>query len=77
MKPRLLLVAILWLPVFVLAQSPYIHKVYDFVPAPGQFTNALPQYSLGDTKEDMILKTEAQIANNVKGMISLGGFGGY
>jgi len=26
------------------AQSPYIDKVYDFVPAPGQFTDALPQY---------------------------------
>ncbi|MDD3063244.1 MAG: Ig-like domain-containing protein [Massilibacteroides sp.] len=77
MKPFLLLAAVVWLPVFISAQSPYIHKVYDFVPAPGQFTNALPQYNPGDTKEDMIRKVETAIANNAKEMISLGGFGGY
>jgi len=40
------------------AQSPYIHKVYDFMPAPGQFTNDMPAYVLGDTRADMIRKAE-------------------
>ncbi|MDR2473394.1 MAG: hypothetical protein LBD53_07550, partial [Tannerella sp.] len=31
------------------AQSPYINKVYDYVPAPGQFINVLPEYEPGDT----------------------------
>jgi uncharacterized protein YjdB len=59
------------------AQSPYIHKVYDFMPAPGQFTNDMPEYTPGDTKADMVRKVEEAIANNNQGMISLGGYGGY
>ncbi|MDR0749551.1 MAG: Ig-like domain-containing protein [Tannerellaceae bacterium] len=59
------------------AQSPYIHKVYDYMPAPGQFINELPEYTPGDTREDMALKAEEAIANNNQGMISLGGYGGY
>jgi hypothetical protein len=59
------------------AQSPYINKVYDYTPAPGQFINDLPEYEPGDTKADMIRKAEEAIANNNRGMISLGGYGGY
>lgn len=55
----------------------YITKVLDFVPAVGQFTNALPAYDEGDTQEVMNEKVLAAIGNNKKGMISLGGFGGY
>lgn len=62
---------------YVQSHSPYINKVYDFVLAPGQFTNGLPEYKSGDTKADMIRKVEAAIANDKQGMISLGGFGGY
>lgn len=43
----------------------------------GQFTNALPAYDEGDTQEVMNEKVLAAIGNNKKGMISLGGFGGY
>ncbi len=59
------------------AQSPYISKVFDFCPAPGQFVNELPDYEIGDTHEDMIRKAEECIAENKKIMISLGGYGGY
>ena len=45
--------------------------------AVGQFTNALPAYDEGDTQEVMNEKVLAAIGNNKKGMISLGGFGGY
>jgi hypothetical protein len=59
------------------AQSPYIYKIFDFQPAPGQYVNMLPQYQNGNTKEDMIAKAENAIANNGSGLISLGAFGGY
>jgi hypothetical protein len=59
------------------AQSPYIYKVYDFMPAPGQFTIMLPTYEPGDTRQDMIRKAEECIANNGRYEISLGGYGGY
>lgn len=55
----------------------YITKVFDFMPAVGQFTNALPKYEEGDTQESMNEKVLAAIGNNNRGMISLGGFGGY
>lgn len=55
----------------------YITKVLDFMPAVGQFTNSLPAYQEGDTQEMMNEKVLNSIGNNKKGMISLGGFGGY
>ena len=55
----------------------YITKVLDFMPAVGQFVNSLPKYEEGDTQETMNQKVLEAIGNNKKGMISLGGFGGY
>lgn len=55
----------------------YITRVIDFMPAVGQFTNQLPGYTEGDTQESMNAKVLKIIGNNNKGMISLGGFGGY
>lgn len=55
----------------------YITKVFDFMPAVGQFTNKLPLYEDGDTQEIMNEKVLNSIGNNQRGMISLGGFGGY
>ncbi len=58
--------------------SPYISKVYDFMPAVGQFTNKLPQYEEGNTKEDIVKKVEKTLSGKKNpGLISLGGFGGY
>lgn len=57
--------------------SPYITQVFDFMPAVGQFTNTLPAYEEGDTQEDMNRKVLEAIGNDNRGMISLGGFGGY
>ncbi|MBQ1184668.1 MAG: cell surface protein, partial [Muribaculaceae bacterium] len=58
--------------------SPYISKVYDFLPAPGQFVNELPEYMDGDTHEAILAKVEEQICGDKNpGMISLGAFGGY
>jgi len=57
--------------------SPYIHRVYEYMPAMGQFVNELPRYEEGDDAEAMCRKCEAAIANNAGGMITLGGWGGY
>ena len=61
------------------AQSPYIHRVYDYMPAPGQFVNEMPEYTEGDTQQDMNRKAEEYIAgaHHNEGMITLGGYGGY
>ena len=41
--------------------TPYISKVYDFCPAPGQFVNMLPEFEDGDSHEQIITKVEEQI----------------
>ena len=61
------------------ANSPYISKVHDFCPAPGQFVNVIPQ---GASKADVLADCEANIAGAAlgeprPGMISLGAYGGY
>jgi hypothetical protein len=61
----------------VYAQSPYIHKVYEYRPAPGQFVNELPEYKKGDSSNDMRMKAEEYLANNERILVSLGGYGGY
>lgn len=57
--------------------SPYIKKVYEYRPAPGQFVNMIPLYEEGDTYTDMLRKTEESISGTNDGIITLGGFGGY
>jgi hypothetical protein len=52
-----------------------ITQVFDFLPAPGQFTNELPKATEDDTSESMRVK--AQTSLKASSMISLGGFGGY
>jgi len=59
------------------AQSPYIHKVFEYRPAPGQFVNKHPEYKDGDTHEDMTRKVEEAIVGNEKGLVTLGAYGGY
>ena len=76
-KISLLLSPFLLSPFLLFAQSPYIHKVFDYRPAPGQFVNKLPEYKAGDTHEDMILKVEEAIAGDEKGLVTLGAYGGY
>lgn len=57
--------------------SPYVTKVLDYCPAAGQFTNTMPEYEEGDTQETMNRKALEAIGGNRRGLISLGGFGGY
>ncbi len=57
--------------------SPYIARVYDYCPAPGQFINEMPKYEPGDDAATMAQKAEECISGKNDIMISLGGFGGY
>ncbi|MDE6668748.1 MAG: T9SS type A sorting domain-containing protein [Muribaculaceae bacterium] len=59
-------------------QNPYISKVYEFCPAPGQFVNEVPEAEDGVTYEEMLeVAAEALCGSANAGMVSLGSFGGY
>ena len=58
-------------------QSPYISKVFDYLPAPGQFVNVHPSYEEGDTQEDINKKVGERIIGEKNELITLGGWGGY
>ncbi len=57
--------------------SPWISKVYEYCPAPGQFVNTMPEYEDGDTYADMVRKAGECISGKNDVLISLGGYGGY
>lgn len=57
--------------------SPYIAKVFDYMPAPGQFVNKLPEYEEGDTHSDMVQKANEWLVGEDAWTITLGGWGGY
>ena len=52
--------------------SPYISKVYEYCPVPGQFVNEMPRYEEGDSYEDILKKTEESISGTNDIMITLG-----
>jgi hypothetical protein len=52
-----------------------VTAVFDFLPAPGQYTNVMPGWVAGDTQQTMNAKALAAIRE--RNGISLGGFGGY
>ena len=58
--------------------SPYIARVYDFLPAPGQFVNSMPAYKPGYTQDSINAAVEAALCGRASGgTVSLGSFGGY
>ena len=59
------------------AYSPYISRVLEYNPAPGQFVNTMPQYEEGDTYATMLQKVEESITGTNRTLISLGAWGGY
>lgn len=52
-----------------------IAKVYEFLPAPGQFVNKMPAATVDDNAESMVAKANEILTGG--SMVSLGGFGGY
>ena len=77
MKKAIFAVFLLLSATKVAAQSPYIYKVWEYCPAPGQFVNTMPEYEPGDTPDAIRLKAEELIANNACSLVTLGGYGGY
>ncbi len=61
----------------VISHSAYISRVYEYMPAMGQFVNLSPKYEEGDDEVAMIRKCETALVNNARGMVTLGGWGGY
>ena len=61
----------------VTEHSKYIQAVDEYRPAPGQYINDMPEYEAGDTEATMIQKCTEQLANNNRGFVGLGAFGGY
>ncbi len=60
------------------AFSPYISRVLEYRPAPGQFVNKAPLWAAGDNAAAMARKATQRIAGREKGEhVSLGGYGGY
>ena len=57
--------------------SIYIKAVDEYVPAPGQFVNKLPEYEKDDTPEKMAEKCTKCLANDQRTLITLGAYGGY
>lgn len=52
-----------------------VTRVFDYLPAPGQFVHDLPKWEEGDDQAKMTAKAEESLKNGT--MIHLGGFGGY
>lgn len=61
----------------VAGTSPFVTKVFEFVPAPGQFVNQLPRWETGDTQASINAKVLTAIGEGRGGTVSLGGWGGY
>lgn len=58
--------------------SPWLAKVYEYSPAPGQFVNLLPEYDAGDNAEVMIAKAAEYVCGQKYGSpVTLGAWGGY
>lgn len=57
--------------------KPYIDTVLEFCPSPGQFVNVYPAISEGDPLDSVLARCTRTLANGKKGLVSLGGFGGY
>lgn len=59
---RILLITLSMLALLTQAQNlPYITKVYDFLPAPGQFVNASPKCEAGEPRDSVIARAEQAI----------------
>ena len=79
MKKIYLFLAFMSMSALACAQkSPYIKAVDEYVPAPGQFINTLPELSEKDTPETAAEACTKYLANQKQsGLITLGAYGGY
>lgn len=62
MMKKLFLTLTVMLALSAMAKNePFLTKVYDFMPAPGQFVNTLPAFNAGDTKADVLARVAEDI----------------
>ena len=63
MKRLILLMMLLMLNIsaFMAQNKPFITKIYDFLPAPGQFVNSIPEWEEGVSKDSVIRAAEKLI----------------
>ena len=57
--------------------NPYISRVYEYVPAPGQFTNLMPEWEDGDDAEAILNKVNERLCGVDGSLVCLGAWGGY
>ena len=57
--------------------SRYIQAVDEYVPAPGQFVNTLPEATADDTPQTMAQKCTERLAGGAGQLVTLGAYGGY
>ena len=55
----------------------FIQAVDEYVPAPGQFVNTLPEATPDDTPQTMAEKCTKRLAGDAREMVTLGAYGGY
>lgn len=86
MNKNIISISLLFFCTASYGQIIYADKVFEYNPAPGQFTNVLPEYEKGDNVETMLRKCELVLKDftvnsngtfNPNNMICLGGYGGY
>ena len=68
--------AVAVMPFMAYAAQPVCDRVLDYVPAPGQFVNELPEWEEGDDAAAMASKAFDYMVPE-EAMISLGAYGGY
>ena len=58
-------------------RSPYIEAVDEYMPAPGQYVNTLPECDASDTPATVAAKCTETIGGGRGGLVTLGAYGGY
>ena len=85
MKKNIFLIPMLLITPMVMAQrmddipthSKYIQAVDEYLPAPGQFVNTIPECTAEDTPQTVAGKCTERIADDKGDIITLGAYGGY
>ena len=87
MKQYITFICSLFLAATTFAYSPYISKVYEYMPAPGQFVHLMPEFDpdgvgwqdLPETTCRRLMTSAANeyLVNDQQYLVSLGGWGGY
>ena len=77
MRTRLLFFSLCAFSGMTAQNSKYILAVDEYVPAPGQFINVLPEGGPSDTPATMAAKCTERIAGGSGKMVCLGAWGGY